>query len=136
METPQRYQFGKNEKLKSRKQIEQLFKEGKSFSSFPFRVVYVFVNEDTAILQAGFSVSTRYFKKAVDRNRIKRLMREGYRLQKNTLYDAVAASAKKLNVFFIYTGNELPEYELIFEKMGASVKRLQKITNENIAAST
>ncbi len=136
METPQQYQFGKNEKLKSRKQIEQLFKEGKSFSSFPFRVVYVFVNEDTAILQAGFSVSTRYFKKAVDRNRIKRLMREGYRLQKNTLYNAVVASAKKLNVFFIYTGNELPEYELIFEKMGASVKRLQKITNENTAAST
>lgn len=136
METPQQYQFGKNEKLKSRKQIEQLFKEGKSFSNFPFRVVYVFVNEDTAILQAGFSVSTRYFKKAVDRNRIKRLMREGYRLQKNTLYNAVVASAKKLNVFFIYTGNELPEYELIFEKMGASVKRLQKITNENTAAST
>lgn len=136
METPQQYQFGKNEKLKSRKQIEQLFKEGKSFSNFPFRVVYVFVNEDTAILQAGFSVSTRYFKKAVDRNRIKRLMREAYRLQKNTLYNAVVASAKKLNVFFIYTGNELPEYELIFEKMGASVKRLQKITNENTAAST
>lgn len=94
------------------------------------------MNEDTAILQAGFSVSTRYFKKAVDRNRIKRLMREAYRLQKNTLYNAVVASAKKLNVFFIYTGNELPEYELIFEKMGASVKRLQKITNENTAAST
>lgn len=136
METPQQYQFGKNEKLKSRRQIEQLFKEGKSFSSFPFRVVYIFVNDEAATLQAGFSVSARYFKKAVDRNRIKRLMKEGYRLQKNTLYNTVVASAKKLNVFFIYTGNELPEYELIFEKMGASVKRLQKITNENIAAST
>lgn len=136
METGQRYKFGKNEKLKSRKQIEQLFKEGKSFSSFPFRVVYVFAGNETAILQAGFSVSARYFKKAVDRNRVKRLMREAYRLQKNALHNSVTASAKKLNVFFIYTGNELPEYELIFEKMGTSIKRLQKITNENTAANT
>lgn len=135
METGQRYKFGKNEKLKSRKQIEQLFKEGKSFSSFPLRVVYVFVENEPAALQAGFSVSTRYFKKAVDRNRIKRLMREAYRLQKNGLLNPVTGAAKKLNVFFIYTGNELPEYELVFEKMGTSIKRLQKITNENAAAT-
>lgn len=87
-------------------------------------------------VQAGFSVSTRYFKKAVDRNRIKRLMREGYRLQKNALAASPAAAAKKINVFFIYTGNELPAYELVFEKMGAALKRLQKITNENAAANT
>ena len=138
METRQRYTLGKTEKLKSRKLIEQVFKQGKSFSSFPFRVVYVFAEEEKIPygVQAGFSVSTKFFKNATDRNRIKRLMREGYRLQKNELLQLVKEKNKNLAVFFIYTGNELPEYDLVFEKTGSAIKRLQKITNETIAANT
>ena len=137
METQVRYTLGKTEKLKSRKLIEQVFKQGKSFSNFPFRVVYVFTEDEKMAhgVQAGFSVSTKFFKNATDRNRIKRLMREGYRLQKNNLQDAVKKNNKRLAVFFIYTGNELPEYDEVFEKIGSALKRLQKITNETIPSN-
>ena len=66
----QHFTFKKDERLKSRKLIGQLFKEGKSFSNFPFRILYLFVNGGDH-LQAGFTTSTKNFKKAVDRNRIK-----------------------------------------------------------------
>lgn len=112
-----------------------MFKNGKSFSLFPFRVVYVWAG-DAEVLQTGFSVSTRYFKKAVDRNRVKRLMREGYRLQKQPLLDILTTTEKKLGVFFIFTGNEVPEYKLVFEKMTAVLKRLQKIVSEDSVANT
>lgn len=93
-------------------------------------------NSEGETLQAGFSVSSRNFKHAVDRNRVKRLMREAYRLQKQPLADDLLANEKKLSVFFIYTANELPEYKLMFEKMTAVLKRLQKIVHENTVAGT
>jgi len=109
------------------KLIQQLFKEGKSFSNFPFRVMYIKTENRLSCLQAGFTVSTRYFKKAVDRNRVKRLMRESYRLQKNNLKISLEKNHKSLAVFFIYTGNELPKYEDVFDKIGGALKNLEKI---------
>jgi ribonuclease P protein component len=136
LEPKQRYTFKKEEKLKSRKTIEQLFKEGKSFSNFPFRVLWKFTEDAKAPIQTGFAVSSKHFKKAVDRNRIKRLMREAYRLQKNELQTLLALQQKQLAVFFIYVGNELPEYDFIFEKTYHVLTRLIKITNENFSANT
>ena len=81
-------------------------------------------------MQATFSVSSKNFKKAVDRNRIKRLMREAYRLQKSLLQNEVENSRLHLAVFIIYTGNSLPEFENIFESMGAAFHRLQKIISQ------
>ncbi len=143
MEKKIRYTLGKNERLKSRKVIEQLFKVGKSFSVFPFRVIYMLSTTDdrpqttdNSLLQAGFSVSSRNFKKAVDRNRIKRLMREAYRLQKNELQEQIISGIKGMNVFFIFTGNEIPEYDQVFSKMTKVLKQLQKLLNENTTANS
>jgi ribonuclease P protein component len=127
-----KYTLGKTERLKSRKLIEQLFKQGQAFSVFPLRVIYLLHTQAAPPqLQAGFTVSSRHFKKAHDRNRIKRLLREAYRLQKNELQLQLQQTEKKLTVFFVYTGNELPEYKLIYAKTAAALQRLQKASNEN-----
>ena len=142
MEEKQRYTLGKNERLKSRKAIEQLFADGKSFSLFPFKIIYntasltLNLKPETLNLQSAFSVSKRYFKKATDRNRVKRLMREAYRLQKNDLQNNLQQNNKQAVVFFLYVGNEIPDYELVKEKINAALKKLQKLINETPAANT
>ncbi|WP_317045208.1 ribonuclease P protein component [Formosa algae] len=78
-----KHTYGKTEKLKSKITIEKLFTEGKSVSAYPLRLVYLKTSfEDNVTIKAGVSVSKRNFKLAVDRNRIKRLLREAYRLNK------------------------------------------------------
>ena len=135
-----RYTLGKTERLTSRKTIGQLFKAGKSFSVSPIRVVYLFQEEEETLnnkqVQAGFTVSSKYFKKAVDRNRIKRLLRECWRLQKHELKKRQEEPGRSLAVFLLYIGNEIPQYSLIFEKTSAIIKRLQKIINENAIGNT
>lgn len=125
------FTLGKTERLKSRKQIEQLFKEGKTFAVSPLRIYYT-IQPTSAILsplQFGVAVGTKHFKHAVDRNRIKRLLREAYRLQKNDLYEQLKLKKTSVNVFFIYTGKELPNYQLIYEKAGIALQKLSKITD-------
>ncbi|MBC7511207.1 MAG: ribonuclease P protein component [Ferruginibacter sp.] len=127
-----RYTLGKEDRLKSRKVIDQLFKEGKSFSCFPFRVVWQYMPAtNNSFLKTGFTVSTKHFKKAVDRNRIRRLMKEGYRLQKNDLQKCLEDKNKQLAIFIIYTAKEIPVYTFVVEKITAVLQRLQKIVNEN-----
>lgn len=75
-------------------------------------------------LKFGIGVSTRNFKKAVDRNRVKRLVREAYRLQNDEMKERVSATGKGLHVFFIYTGTELPEYNVVFDKIGQALRKL------------
>ena len=127
------FTLGKKERLKSRKRIEQLFNAGRSLSKFPFKVVYHVCPSAPAveILAAGFSASSRNFKRAVDRNRIKRLMREAYRLQKKVLHDWLLTQEQHLDVFFIYTGKELPDFKLVETKMkGLLDQLLQTLSHE------
>ena len=82
--------LGKEERLKSKKLIERLYQEGSVVKSFPLRMVYLQTAHTSEFpCQVAVSVSKRNFKLAVDRNRIKRLLRETYRKQKGTVYDAV-----------------------------------------------
>ncbi|WP_313805805.1 ribonuclease P protein component [Flavobacterium sp.] len=77
--------YPKHEKLKSKTTIDLLFSEGKSVSKFPLRLVYVPVPDSDSQIKIGVSVSKKYFKKAVDRNYFKRVLRETYRLNKEIL---------------------------------------------------
>ena len=135
------FTLGKNERLKSRKQIEKLFAEGKSFVVNPFRVYFI-VNGQLSMLnsgsclQFGVGVSNKNFKKAVDRNRIKRLTREAWRLQKNELSQQVKTRQKQLNVFFIYTGKELPDFTTVKDKVAVALKKLADKIDENISTNS
>jgi ribonuclease P protein component len=128
------FTLGKNERLKSRKQIEQLFSEGKSFPLSPFRIYYLVtpvITNSSSTLQFGAGVSGKNFKRAVDRNRVKRLTREAYRLQKKQLQEATMQKKLQLNIFFIYTGKELPPFNIVREKVNVILNKLTKIVNEN-----
>jgi ribonuclease P protein component len=133
------FTLGKNERLKSRKQIEELFSEGKSFPLSPFRIYYHVAPPSTnssSTLQFGAGVSGKNFKRAVDRNRVKRLTREAYRLQKKQLQEATMQKKLQLNIFFIYTGKELPAFNIVREKVNVILNKLTKIVNENNSPDT
>jgi len=107
--------FKKEEKLKHKKLITLLFKEGKSISKYPIQLVYFkFQHNGNRALKAGFTVSKRNFKRAVDRNLIKRHLREAYRLKKQTIYPLLN---DKYIVMFIYLDNEILPRKTIHTKM-------------------
>jgi len=107
--------LGKQERLKSKKLIEKLYSEGDSVKIFPLRMMYVqTVHTSEFPCQVGVSVAKRNYKLAVDRNRLKRLMRETYRLQKQIVYN----NLDKPYVFMIsYIGREEIKYEDLYLKM-------------------
>mgnify|MGYP001828477117 CR=1 FL=1 len=107
--------YPKKEKLKSKKLIDQLFSEGQSVSAFPLRLVYLSVLfDDDVIAKTGVSVSKRNFKTAVDRNRIKRLMREAYRLNKADFFNNLTTQ----HAFMIlYIGKDKPTFAQVESKM-------------------
>lgn len=120
------FTLGKKERLKSRKKIDLLFSKGSKFTTTPFRVFYLISDEAAGSVQFGVGVSNKNFKKAVDRNRIKRLTRESYRLQKPDILEKIIEQQKNLNIFFIYTGHELPEYKIVFEAMKKALVKLSQ----------
>ena len=81
-------------------------------------------------------MSGKNFKRAVDRNRVKRLTREAYRLQKKQLQETTMQKKLQLNIFFIYTGKELPAFNIVREKVNVILNKLTKIVNENNSPDT
>ena len=116
------FKYTKQEKLKKRKLIKTLFDNGKAATVFPLRAIYLPLNHDGNFpVQASVSVSKRNFKRAVDRNRIKRLMREAYRLNKHLLYQNLE---EKYIIMFVYLAKEEVKMDEMHRKM---IKLMQKI---------
>ncbi|WP_333693565.1 ribonuclease P protein component [Flavobacterium sp.] len=108
------FTYPKHEKLKSQKQIDLLFTEGKSISKYPLRLVFVPVELDKdEKIKFGVSVSKKHFKKAVDRNYYKRLLRECYRLNKHILLENLN---KPYALMFFYQSKEAISFSEMNEK--------------------
>jgi len=114
------YRFPKSEKLKSSKTIESLFSDGKSYSKYPIKVFFL-PKENIETNLAAFAVPKRNFKLAVDRNRVKRQLREAYRLNKNILE---AANGKKFMMLFLYLGKTKPQYAALEKAMEKLLNKL------------
>ncbi len=110
---PKVFTYKKQDKLKSRKQTQHLFSKGQSINAFPIKLIYTIeimepdaskgVTEPNGVVQAGVGAPSRTFRKAVQRNRVKRLLREAYRLEKPSFMEQVSLANKRLNLFFLYT---------------------------------
>ena len=97
----------------------------------PYKVLYTFSRPvELPSLLFGTGVSAKNFKRAVDRNRIKRLTREAYRLQKSELRQKIGANNIQMNLFFIYIGKELPLYDEVYKKTGTILKKLDKLIDQ------
>ncbi len=106
-----KFTLGKEEKLKSNKTIESLFAEGKRIKSFPLQLVYLPIQHDHSFpIKIGFSVPKRNVKLAVNRNRIKRLMREVYRKNKHLFIDT---SNSQFAFMLIFSAKEEKNYSNI-----------------------
>lgn len=126
------YSYSKDEKLKKQKLIDALFKKRKSVNAYPVKAFYAFSEEKLDVcLKTGVGTSKRNFKKAVDRNRVKRLLREAWRLNKEVLKTNLANGNKQMIVFLHYTDKTLPSLPLIQEKVNIIVQKLIIVANEN-----
>ena len=125
--------FKKEERLHEKKIINELFEKGKSFHSSPFKIIYIDTHDEGKYpAKVMIAVPGRNFKKAVDRNRIRRLIREAYRKNKNILYDALEASTLKLAFVILYSGKLMPSYKEIESKIILILQRLVKENEKNI----
>jgi ribonuclease P protein component len=117
------FSYPKSEKLKHKNDIDLLFSEGNSVSKYPLRLVFVEKKEMEEPVKMGVSVSKKYFKKAVDRNYFKRLLRETYRLNKHLLLNDLE---KKYVCMFFYQSKDRLSYQEINEKTKALFEKFTK----------
>jgi ribonuclease P protein component len=127
--------FHRAEKLKSRKAIEALFRKGQSFGQYPLRLVFMPLTEatnQTSPVQLAVTVSKKKFSKAVHRNRIKRQVKEAWRLNKGWLYHRLPDDTPPLAMMVIYVANEpLPYDEIERAIKGIARRVLKKVKSQN-----
>lgn len=119
--------FTKAERLNSKKQINKLFDEGDSFFVYPFKVIFLFEEAtDISLPQILITVSKKNFKRAVDRNRIKRLIREAYRINKSPLVDVASEKRVLITIGLIYTAKTILPFPEIESKIILLLQRLNE----------
>ncbi|HNV27788.1 MAG TPA: ribonuclease P protein component [Cyclobacteriaceae bacterium] len=120
-----RFTFTKAERLSKEKLIQELFEKGSSFYLYPFKVVHRLSPDQgvEAVNQVLISVSTRQFKRAVDRNKVKRRVREAYRLQK----EIIQSRSEKGIFSFIYTAKEILPFAEIKGKLFLVLEKIKKL---------
>ena len=125
------FTFQKKDKLKSRKQTQFLFAKGQSMNSFPIKLIYTLESNEPGSVQTGVGAPSRTFRKAVDRNRVTRLLREGYRLERPEFIASSVDALNKLrvNLFFLYTDATVISQKEIQEKIKQLLSRLSEKIN-------
>jgi ribonuclease P protein component len=121
--------FSKEERLCSHRLISLLFSKGHTFHVHPFRIKWMRQSLDTALpVQVLMSVPKYNFHKAVERNHVRRRMKEAYRLNKQLLYDNLAGNQHQIILAITYTAKEILPYDLIQAKI---ILLLQRLTKDN-----
>ncbi|MCF8371074.1 MAG: ribonuclease P protein component [Bacteroidales bacterium] len=123
----------KNERLCRRKLIDTLFEDGTSFLIYPYKVIWMdFDMESKYPAQFGITVSKKNFKRAVQRNQIKRLSREAYRLNKHILYSSLTEPGKIRAFMFIYIARDILTFRQIEDKIILILRRLSRIDEKAV----
>ena len=121
--------LGREERLRTRKWMERLRHQGIAVKTPSLILVYMPVEQgvfSTSQTSVMFSVSKRLYKRAVDRNRIKRLLRESFRRQKEIIQPVVINKQVHCMMQFIFTGKQLPEYTYVYSRVSDLLKRMLK----------
>ena len=122
------FSFPKQEKLKSKVLLEALFSKGKQITSFPLQLVYLPVEyPDEVKCKVAVVAPKRRFKSAVQRNKVKRLLREGYRLNKHHIFNNTEG---QYALVILYLGKDMPSFSLINNKMNALFEKFLKTASD------
>lgn len=125
MEQNQMEKFHKSERLCSRKTITLLFEKGNIFYTSLFKIVWTLTaGAEEFPAQAAFSISKKSFKKATERNLIRRRMREAYRKNKRFLYESLISGNTPIAFIIIYTGQTIPDYYSVERGMTEMLEKL------------
>jgi ribonuclease P protein component len=119
--------FTKAERLYGQTTLDKLFDTGKSFNNYPFKAIWLEVAEGTTPIRVVISAPKRIYKRAVDRNRVKRMIREAYRKNKADIYQKLGD--KKIHLLLIYTAKTIMEYKEIEDKIIITLQRITTTIN-------
>ncbi len=122
-----RYSFTKEERLSLKRSIDLLFEKGRSFVAFPLRVVYLPLEETASVpVSVLISVSKKRIRRAVGRNRVKRLVREAYRVNKYGLVDSLSEEHRRMLVAFLYMDGEIHPFSGVEKAMVKAIRILRE----------
>ena len=115
------YTYAKSERLKSAQTIELLFEKGKTIKAFPLKLIYMATSfDDTSKVKAAVSVSKRLVNRASHRNRVKRIMREAYRLNKASFFNKITT---QYAFMFLYIGSDEADFDAVNKAMKDLLQR-------------